>query len=89
MSGDNCSQERVEGKNQFYSEEMTESKRIAMTFTSETSFDSNDIQIVMKQVESIHCQVADYPTSEYLQNKLEFVHKELNRLKDHYEDSDL
>ena len=49
-------------------------------------FDVTDIQIVMRQVESIHCQVAEYPTSEYLQNKLEFVHKELNRLTTkHYE----
>ena len=46
--------------------------------------DVTDIQIVMRQVESIHCQVAEYPTSEYLQNKLEFVHCELNRLKEKY-----
>ena len=26
-------------------------------------FDVTDIQIVMRQVESIHCQVAEYPTS--------------------------
>ena len=44
-------------------------------------FDVTDIQIVMRQVESIHCQVAEYPTSEYLQNKLEFVHKELKDSK--------
>ena len=48
-------------------------------------FDVTDIQIVMRHVESIHCQVAEYPTSEYLQNKLEFVHKELNRLKETYD----
>lgn len=50
-------------------------------------FDVTDIQIVMRQVESIHCQVAEYPTSEYLQDKLEFVHKELNRLKETYDKS--
>ena len=48
-------------------------------------FDVPDIQIVMRQVESIHCQVAEYPTSEYLQEKLEYIHNELNRLKDAYD----
>jgi hypothetical protein len=48
-------------------------------------FDVPDIQIVMRQVESIHCQVAEYPTGEYLQEKLEYIHEELNRLKDIYD----
>lgn len=50
-------------------------------------FDVTDIQIVMRQVESIHCQVAEYPTSEYLQSRLELVHCELKRLKEKYEDN--
>ena len=48
-------------------------------------FDVTDIQIVMRQVESIHCQVALYPTIVLLPEKLEVNHNYLNRLKDVYD----
>ena len=67
--------------------ETLETNQPKITYSEEIKIDGEDIQIVVRQVESIHCQVAEYPTSEYLQSRLELVHCELKRLKEKYEDN--
>ncbi len=43
--------------------ETLETNQPKITYSEEIKIDGEDIQIVMRQVESIHCQVSEYPTS--------------------------